>query len=72
VGKADAVLEVADGVLDLGVAAVFGLQLQGAAVAVGDERVVVVVAEQGKLGAGVGRTRRTIKRVTRPLRPNGR
>jgi len=47
--QADAVLEVADGVLHFGVAAVVGLQLQGAAVAVGDERVVVVVAEQGEL-----------------------
>ena len=52
--EADAVLEVADGVLDLGVAAVVGLQLQGAAVAVGDERVLVVVAKQGELRAGGG------------------
>jgi hypothetical protein len=53
-GKADAVLEVADGVFDLGVAAVVGLQLQRGALTVGDEWVVVVVAEQGELGAWGG------------------
>ena len=70
--EADAVLEVTDGVLDLGVAAVVGLQRQRVPVAVGDEAVVVVVAEQRELGAWVGRTRRTTSRMTRPLRPNGR
>src|SRR5829696_2937932 len=52
--EADAVLEVTDGVFDLGVAA------------------VVVVAKQCEWEPGVGRTRRTIRRMTRPLRPNGR
>ena len=36
----DAVLEVSDGVLDLGVAAVAGLQFQGFPVPVGDEAVM--------------------------------
>jgi hypothetical protein len=58
--------------LDLGVAAVVGLQRQHGALTVGDKAVVVVVAEQRELGAWVGRTRRTIRRMTRPLRPNGR
>src|SRR5215218_9293225 len=47
--QARAVLEVADGGFDLGVATVVGLQLQGAAGPVGDEWVVVVVGEQGEL-----------------------
>ena len=36
-GEPHAVLQVADGVLDIGVAAVVGLQFQGVAVTVGDE-----------------------------------
>src|SRR5215211_6191976 len=47
VRQAGAVFEVADGGFDLGVATVVGLQLQGAAGPVGDERVVAIVAEQG-------------------------
>ena len=43
---AHAVLQVADGVLDLGVAAVVGLQFQGVALPVGDEGVIAVVGEQ--------------------------
>jgi hypothetical protein len=43
--QAGAVLEVADGRFDLGVATVVGLQLQGAAGPVGDERVVVIGGE---------------------------
>ena len=49
-----AVLEVADGVLDLGVATVIGLQIHGAALAVGNEGVVTVGSEPGELGAGSG------------------
>ena len=48
----DAVLEVAYGVLDLGVAAVVGLQFQGLSVPVGDEAVIAVGGEQGELGTG--------------------
>ena len=36
------VLEIADGVLDLGVAAMVGLEVQGVAVSIGDEGVVAV------------------------------
>ena len=50
----DAVLEVADGVLDLGVAAMVGLEVQGVSVPVGDESVIAVVGEQRQLGAGRG------------------
>ena len=46
-----AVLQVADGVLDLGVAAVVGLQFQGLPVPVGDEGVIAVVGEERQLGA---------------------
>ena len=49
--ESHAVLEVADGVLDLGVAAMAGLQFQGVARAVGDEGVIAVVGEQRQLGA---------------------
>ena len=42
-----AVLEVADGILYLGVAAMVGLQFQGVAVPVGDEGVIAVGGEQG-------------------------
>ena len=51
-GSARAVLEVAYGVLDLGVAAVIGLQLQGFSVPVGDEAVIAVGGEEGQLGTG--------------------
>ena len=47
----DAVLEVADGVLDLGVAAMVGLQFQGVPVSVGDEAVIAVAGKEGQLGA---------------------
>ena len=40
--EADAVLEVSDGILDLGVAAMVGLQFQGFPVPVGDEAVIAV------------------------------
>ena len=46
-----AVLEVADGILDLGVAAMVGLKIQGLALAVGDAAVIAVGGEEGKLGA---------------------
>ena len=41
------VLEVSDGILYLGVAAMVGLQFQGIAVPVGDEAVIVVGGEEG-------------------------
>ena len=50
----DAVLEVSDGVLDLGVAPMVGLQFQGVPVSVGDEAVIAVAGEEGQLGAGRG------------------
>ena len=52
--QSNAVLEVADGVLDLGVAAMVGLQRQGFPVPVGDEAVIAVVGEEGQLGTGRG------------------
>ena len=50
-----AVLEVSDGVLDLGVAAMVGLQFQsqGLPIAVGDEAVIAVGGEEGQMGTGV-------------------
>ena len=45
-----AVLEVPDGVLDLGVAAMVGLQFQGVPIPVGDEAVIAVGGEEGQLG----------------------
>jgi len=42
--QAHAVLEVPDRVLDLGVAAVVGLELERLAVAIGDDRVIVVTS----------------------------
>ena len=42
----DFVLEVADGVLDLGVAAMVGLEVQGMAVPVRDAGVIAVVGKQ--------------------------
>ena len=50
--EAHTVLQVPDGVLDLGVAAVVGLQFQGVAVAVGDEGVIAVVGEQQSYARG--------------------
>ena len=47
-----AVLQVADGILDLGVAAMVGLEIQGVALTVGDEGVVAVVGKQRQLGPG--------------------
>ena len=45
------VLEVADGVLDLGVAAMVGLQSEGVALAVGDAAVIAVGGAESQLGA---------------------
>ena len=45
--ESDAVLQVSDGVLYLGVAAMVGLQLQGFPVPVGDEAVIAVAGEEG-------------------------
>ena len=50
----DAVLEVANGILDLGVAPMVGLQFQGCPVPVGDAAVIAVVDEEGQLGTGCG------------------
>ena len=50
--EADAVLQVSDGILDLGVAAMVGLQFQGLPVPVGDEAVIAVSGEEGELGTG--------------------
>ena len=50
----DAVLEVSDGVLDLGVAPMVGLQFQGLPLPVGDEAVIAVGGEEGQLGTGRG------------------
>ena len=50
----DAVLEVSHGILDLGVAAVAGLQFQGVPVPVGDEAVIAVGGEDGQLRTGRG------------------
>ena len=52
--EAHAVLQVADGVLDLGVAAVVGLQFQSFALPVGDASVIAVVDQEGQLGVGRG------------------
>ncbi len=52
--EAGAVLEVSDGILDLGVAAMAGLQLQGIPGPVGDEAVIAVAGEKGQLGTGRG------------------
>ena len=48
----DAVLEVAYGVLDLGVAAMIGLQFQRLPIPVGDEGVIAVSGEEGEMGTG--------------------
>ena len=45
-------LRSSNGVLDLGVAAVVGLQFQGLSVPVGDEAVIAVGGEEGQLGTG--------------------
>ena len=49
-----AVLEVSDGVLDLGVAPMVGLEIQGFPLPVGDEAVIAVGGEEGQLGTGRG------------------
>ena len=48
----DAVLEVAYGVLDLGVAAMIGLQFQRLPIPVGDEAVIAVGGEESQLRTG--------------------
>ncbi len=48
-----AVLEVANGILDLGVAAMVGLQIQGVARSISDEGVIAVVGKQRQFG-GLG------------------
>ncbi len=49
-----AVLEVSDGILDLGVASMVGLQFQGIPLPAGDEGVIAVVDEEGELRAWGG------------------
>ncbi len=46
--EADAVLQVSDGILDLGVAAMVGLQLQGFPGPVGDEAMIAVAGEDSR------------------------
>ena len=53
--QSHAVLEVSDGVLDLGVAAMVGFQFQGLPLPVGDEAVIAVAGKEGQLGAGRSR-----------------
>ena len=48
------VLQVADGVLDLGVSAMVGFQFQGIALSVRDEGVIAVAGEESQLRAGRG------------------
>ena len=50
--ESHAVLEVSDGILDLGVPAVVRLQFEHLPVPVGDEGVIAVGGEEGQLGAG--------------------
>ena len=52
--ETDAVLQVADDVLDDGMATVIGLELDHVGLAVGDEGVVVVSGEQGQLATRGG------------------
>ena len=59
----DAVLEVSNGVLDLGVAAMISLQFEQLPVPVGDEAVIAVFGEEGSWEPGVGFTRRTMSRT---------
>ena len=53
--QSHAVLEVSDGVLDLGVAAIVGFQFQGLPLPVGDAAVIAVGGKEGQLGAGRSR-----------------
>ena len=56
--RSHAVLEVSDGVLDLGVAAMVGLQFQGVSLPVGDEGVIAVAwANSASWEPGEGLTR---------------
>ena len=50
----DAVLEVAYRILDLGVAAMIGLQFEHLPIPVGNEAVIAVLGEEGQLGTGRG------------------
>ena len=50
----DAVLEVSDRILDLGVAAMVSLQFQHLSVPVGAEAVIAVGGEESRLGTGRG------------------
>ena len=52
--QADTVLQVADDILDLGVAVVVGLQFQSLPIAVGDEAVIAAAGEERQLGPGRG------------------
>ncbi len=52
--EAHAVLQVSDGIFDLGVATMVGFQFQGASLPVGDEGVTGVAGEEGQLGTKRG------------------
>ena len=52
--ESDAVLQVSDGILDLDMAAVVGLQFQGLPLPVGDEAVIAVAGEEGHWEPGRG------------------
>ena len=60
--ESHAVLEVSDGILDLGVAAMAGLQLQGIPVPVGDEAVIGERRNAGNLPELVGIPARAMQR----------
>ena len=67
--QSHAVLEVSDRVLDLGVAAMVGLQLQGFPLPVGDEAVIAVAGEQRQLGAGRIASNQMLPNSGRTTRP---
>ena len=58
-----AVLQVADGVLDLGMAAMIEPETRNVSVSTGDEGVMAVVGKQGKFQPGVGFTLRIKRRA---------
>ncbi len=68
-GQSRPFFEISDDRLHLGVAAMVRLQLQGRALAVRDQGVVAELGEERQLAAGVGRTRRTIRRRRIPFLP---
>ena len=65
----DAVLEVANGILDLGVAAMVGLESQGVTVSVSDAAVIAVVDEEGQLCTGRIASNQTLSNSGRTTPP---